>query len=392
MDPKGNTSQYYIEHRLLLEFLIIRYSEMLGTEELNLDPVMAGLGLVALHQDRELEMAFQTLISSDSYTFQEILTSSIDLFLAELNRLKSADAADYLAKEIERRPMSSGTARKLLSWSWREGRKMLRETDFRFYTIWELVSWLGLDSNKDREYIENFDSTCRLAKFSSETSLECGLEIVKSAIFHRKIDQASLRDITQHQLIRRNDMSSENTNNSGPSVERQTLLAYCLDQVDESVRRRFRLGLSLQILGYSALHPYKDLLQQYEEIHLPCYSPFDRLRGYQRLFAEALARLEDTPIDEVEYTSTSDAKPVIEGLSKESIATARRDGLEMLENSDFRFVSVFLVVSWIGLCHDKDALADFETRCISTELEPGDQVRIGLEILNGVSEPNQRED
>jgi len=188
-------------------------------------------------------------------------------------------------------------------------------------------------------------------------------------------------------------MNIENNNCSGPSVERKILLGYCLDQVDESVRHRFRLGLSLQILGYSALHPYKDLLQQYETVHLPCYSPFDRLRGYQRLFAEALARLEDAPIEEAEYNpSTSDAPPVIEGLSQECVAAARRDGLEMLDSHDFRFLSVFLILSWIGLQSNRDALQAFERRCISPDLEPADQVTIGLEILNGVSEPNQRED
>ena len=123
-----------------------------------------------------------------------------------------------------------------------------------------------------------------------------------------------------------------------------------------------------------------------EEIHLPCYSPFDRLRGYQRLFAEALARLEDAPIEEAEYTSKTGAPTVIEGLSKECVTAAQRDGLEMLDSHDFRFLSVFLILSWIGLQSDRDALQAFERRCIRPDLEPGDQVRIGLEILREASE------
>ncbi len=183
-------------------------------------------------------------------------------------------------------------------------------------------------------------------------------------------------------------MNTDNTNNLGPSVERKILLKYVLDQVDESVRRRFRLGLPLQILGYSALHPYKDLLQQYETVHLPCYSPFDRLRGYQKLFAEALLRLQDAPIEEAEYTSKTGAPPMIDGLSQDCIAAALRDGLEMLGSHDFRFLSVFLVVSWIGLQSNRDALEDFENRCISPELEPEERVIIGLEILREASEQN----
>src|SRR5208337_5681704 len=104
MDPDQDHSQYYIEDTLLLKFLITRYTEMLGVDEPRLVPVWTGLGMVALHQNRELENAFTTLISSTSYTAEEVLTSSIDLFLAELIRLEAVDTTDYLRKPVERRP------------------------------------------------------------------------------------------------------------------------------------------------------------------------------------------------------------------------------------------------------------------------------------------------
>lgn len=183
-------------------------------------------------------------------------------------------------------------------------------------------------------------------------------------------------------------MNIDNTNGSGPSVKREILLKYVLDQVDETARRRFRLGLPLQILGYVALHHDKALLEEYERVHLPHNSPFHRLRGYQRLFAEALTRLENTPVEET-APSMSEDPPVFEGFSNEFIATARRDGSEMLNRHDFRFVAVFLILAWIGLRHDTELLSDFEGRCIRPEMEPEDRICIGLEILKEAWEANQ---
>jgi len=185
MHSDQDSSHYYIEDTLLLHCLITRFTEMLGTEEPNLVPVWPGLGMVALHQNKELENAFKTLISSDSYTVEETLTSSVDLFLAELDRLESADAADYMGKAVECRPLSRWTTRKFLFWSWGEGRKMKREGDFRFYSVWEVVSWLAMTSD---EYIKAFEERCRFSESPTEEKIKAGLNVVKAAIFKRPVD------------------------------------------------------------------------------------------------------------------------------------------------------------------------------------------------------------
>ena len=179
MNPDQDMSRYYIEDTHLLKFLIKRYAEMLRMEQPRLVSVWAGLGLVGLYQNTELQNAFKILISSSSYTEKEVLTSSIDLFLAELNRLEAADAPDYLEKKIERQPMRPRTARKLLSWSWREGRKMGKEGNFEFYPIWELISWLGLGFDEE---IREFEEKCRFSGSPPEEKLEEGLDIVKEAL------------------------------------------------------------------------------------------------------------------------------------------------------------------------------------------------------------------
>lgn len=181
---------YYIEDTLLLRFLITRYTDMLQIKEPKLVPVWAGLGMVALRQNLELKYAFETLLSS-SYTAQEVLTSSIDLFLTELHGLEATDADDYVPRKIARRPLRERTARKFLLWSWREGRKLKEERDFRFYPIWELISRLGLNAD---EYINEFERRCRFSQSSLETRLDDGLEIVKTAIFKRSLNDAIFSD------------------------------------------------------------------------------------------------------------------------------------------------------------------------------------------------------
>ena len=188
MDSDYETAHYYIDDTLLLKFLITRYTEMLGSDEPKLDPIWAGLGLTGLHQNRELENAFNILISSGSYTVQEALTISTDLFWVELQRLEAVDTTDYLGKSVERRPLSRRTARKFLFWSWREGRKMSIKQDFRFYSIWEVVAWRALNSD---EYIKGFEQKCLFSSVPQEEKLDQGLQIVKAALFRRRIDSNS---------------------------------------------------------------------------------------------------------------------------------------------------------------------------------------------------------
>lgn len=187
MTPEHDGPGCYIEDTLLLKFLITRYTEMLRTDEPRLDPVWGGLAMAALHQNKELRYAFETLISSGSYTVAQVLTSSLDLFVAELDRLEATDAADYVPKMIARRPLGRRTERKFLFWSWGEGRKMKREKDFRFYPVWELISRLGLNAD---EYINEFEKRCLFSESPTETRLDDGLEIIKSAIFRRSLDDA----------------------------------------------------------------------------------------------------------------------------------------------------------------------------------------------------------
>ena len=181
MNPDQDMSRYYIEDTHLLKFLIKRYAEMLRMEQRRLVSVWGGLGLVGLAQNKEFQNAFKILISSDSYTVEEVLNSSIDLFLAELNRLEAADSPEYLEKQIGRQSMSPRTARKLLSWCWREGRRISKEGNFEFYPVWELISWLGLECDEE---IREFEEKCRFSESQPEAKLEQGLDIVREAI-HR---------------------------------------------------------------------------------------------------------------------------------------------------------------------------------------------------------------
>ncbi len=114
MTPTEGASPYYIEDRLLLRFLIKRYTEMGQTNNPNLSPVWRGLGLVGLHKNGELKNAFEILISSESYTVKEVLETSLDLFMAELSRLQGANTYYECPEKPKSRPFNTRKTSKLL--------------------------------------------------------------------------------------------------------------------------------------------------------------------------------------------------------------------------------------------------------------------------------------
>lgn len=67
---------------------------------------------------------------------------------------------------------------------------MREEKDFRFYEVWELISWLGLSSD---QYVKEFDEKCRFSESPVEVKLEDGLDLVKAAIFRRRINSTSFQ-------------------------------------------------------------------------------------------------------------------------------------------------------------------------------------------------------
>jgi len=60
-----------------------------------------------------------------------------------------------------------------------------QDASAKYYAVWQVVSWIAVNSCTSPEYREEFDLICRYSTFPFETRLEYGLEIIKSAIFHR---------------------------------------------------------------------------------------------------------------------------------------------------------------------------------------------------------------
>lgn len=65
---------------------------------------------------------------------------------------------------------------------------MRKERDFRFYEVWEVVSWLAFTSDK---YVKGFEKMCRFSDEPVEIRLDEGLEVIKAAIFRRDIGSTS---------------------------------------------------------------------------------------------------------------------------------------------------------------------------------------------------------
>jgi hypothetical protein len=183
-------------------------------------------------------------------------------------------------------------------------------------------------------------------------------------------------------------MNQEDTSTSEPSVEREVLLNYLISKCGEADQDSRRYGFACQFLGYAALYFDKRLLWTYQDFSSPCYPPEIRFETYRRLFTQALARIQDTTVGDIDYPEMPEhpqaTKP---GICKKFLVSAMRDGRWMLDSSDFQFLSVFLLISWLGLRFDREALADFENRCVSSDTEPKDKIETGLAILKEALSP-----
>jgi hypothetical protein len=161
------------------------------------------------------------------------------------------------------------------------------------------------------------------------------------------------------------------------SVELNTILQYLLNKLDPTVQRRFRLDYGFKFLGYLALHPHKDLLDEYCEIDFNPWNALETLNAYKRLFTIALER--GLP-EKVEYAMRGSTKTLDPSVCKAFFHVAADEGGAMLISADYEFLSVFLLLCALGLGSDPAALKDFEHR-IGRETRAEAKIQLGLEAI-----------
>src|SRR5208283_1283293 len=163
-----------------------------------------------------------------------------------------------------------------------------------------------------------------------------------------------------------------------------------IEKAEELFDKRYTgFPLSFQALGGSALSPFPELQKEFVEIVSPSEDPVnERAKKCKDMFIEALAR----PQDEYSYESSGDCeeeRPVDRGVSNRFCWAARQEGQTMLEEKDFRFISIWMCMTHIALHQDAEKLKTFQEMCLLYP-DPKERIEQVIPILWDALRANMR--
>jgi len=165
----------------------------------------------------------------------------------------------------------------------------------------------------------------------------------------------------------------------GPEIEPALLLQYLIQKAEELSCKNFTgFPLPFRLLGAVALIPFPKLQTDFRQIVSASDDSLkERAEKCKNLFVDALAR----PPDSNSYASKgSEEPPFYPALSNRFCWEARREGERMVEQKDFRFISIWTCMTWIGLQGDDDKLRDFQEKCLQYT-DPEERIEQVIPIL-----------
>ena len=149
----------------------------------------------------------------------------------------------------------------------------------------------------------------------------------------------------------------------GPEVEPALMLRYLVEKSEELGHKNYAgFPLPFRLLGAVALIPFPKLQTDFRQIVSPSDDSLkERSEKCRNLFVNALAQ----PLDSNSYTSKGSADlPFYSVVSNRFCWEARREGEAMIEQKDFRFISIWECMVWIALQGDAEKLRDFQGKCL----------------------------
>jgi hypothetical protein len=191
--------------------------------------------------------------------------------------------------------------------------------------------------------------------------------------------------IRTFQLIdRRNKMNAkiDFTDPDGPGIEPSVILNFLIKRFNEVLAsERSEVSAVLHGLGLSALGSDEELYDKYGKII--SYSSDTKeqvLRSSIDIFHSALEhdldrRSSQNPPQAAEWPEMG------EKFCRHVMMRAIREGRQMLQECDFRFVQVFVLLGWISLQCDPARLAEFEATCNSFADDPEQILTRGRDVL-----------
>ncbi len=165
----------------------------------------------------------------------------------------------------------------------------------------------------------------------------------------------------------------------GPQVEPSLLLRFLIEKSEELTEKTYSVfPLPFRGLGATALSPFPELYKEFVEIVSPSESPVkERAEKCKKLFVEALARPQKKNCYVSKGGEDHSFHPVI---SNRFAWAARRLGEDMVEEKDFRYLSIWTCMTWIGLCGDAEKLRDFQEKCLQFP-DPEERIEQVIPIL-----------
>lgn len=112
--------------------------------------------------------------------------------------------------------------------------------------------------------------------------------------------------------------------------------------------------------------------------HLP---PKEILRRSIELFQGALESCQDDEPSQEPIHNTEEDHELSEKSCRHIMMVARREGTQMLEQGDYRFVKIFECLSWIGLQCDSEWLDVFEEARAHFKDDPENLIKVGIDVI-----------
>jgi hypothetical protein len=185
-------------------------------------------------------------------------------------------------------------------------------------------------------------------------------------------------------IDRRNNMDTniDFTDPDGPGIQPSVILNFLIKRCNEIIQSENpKVPGVLQGLGLSALGSDKELHDKYGKIiSHSAHKKEALIRSSIDIFQSALEKDLDRRSSE-NPPRGEDWPEMGEKFCRHVMMRAIREGRQMLEEGDFRFVQVFVLLGWISLQSDSKRLAEFEATCHSFADDPEQILTRGRDVL-----------
>jgi hypothetical protein len=179
----------------------------------------------------------------------------------------------------------------------------------------------------------------------------------------------------------------------GPVIEASVILEFLSKRFTEVLASGSpKVPFLLQGLGFVGLTGQEELIKDYKGLlGSSILPPPEIIRRSVEIFHLALERDADGRSDMNPIKQSEEDYEPDEKYGKQIIMNALRESKIMIEQSDYRFVQVFVVLGWGGLQFDKERLAEFEAVLQSFADDPENLLKRGSEILrDAIFRPGRR--